>query len=239
MHLIPLGLQLNWAIILGSLLWTVTYLLIVRAGFKGRTYGIPMLALCLNITWEAIFAADCPMMPCPSGTCICPATNWMGKVIEYSWLGIDVLLLYTLLRWGRSKQAEPFARRYFYGIVAGMMVLAGAWHYGFLTFYGDIGGMEDAWVIDLIMGFLFVHMAVFRKDTEGLPLSAAWTKLGGNVFTALGMLMNDPFPFPGHDSYLFIYYLFAAVVALDVLYIWLLHHRKTDPNLTEEYAALA
>lgn len=230
MHFIPAGIELNWALVVGSLLWTVTYLLIVRAGFKHKTYGIPMVALALNITWEFIFAADCPGMPTSGGVSICPSTNAMGKFISYSWFFIDLLLLYTLLRWGRKEQGDTFTRKYFYAIVPGLLVLALAWHYGFLTFYGDVGGMEDAWVIDLIMGFLFVHMAIYRKSTEGLPISAAWTKFGGNALTAVGLLMNDPFPFPGHDTYLFMYYLFAAVFVVDVLYIWMLYERRAGKD---------
>ncbi len=45
-------------ILLGSgLFWTVTYLLIIRRGFRDQTYGMPLVALCANLAWEFIFSS--------------------------------------------------------------------------------------------------------------------------------------------------------------------------------------
>ena len=42
--------------IVGGIFWSLAYFLIIRQGFKDRTYGMPLAALCANISWEAIFA---------------------------------------------------------------------------------------------------------------------------------------------------------------------------------------
>src|SRR5215208_1235197 len=39
-----------------GVLWTLTYLLIIRQGFLHHTYGMPLAGLCANIAWEFIFA---------------------------------------------------------------------------------------------------------------------------------------------------------------------------------------
>ena len=44
----------------GGLFWSATYILIIRRGFKYKTFGMPMAALCANISWEAIFAFVTP-----------------------------------------------------------------------------------------------------------------------------------------------------------------------------------
>jgi hypothetical protein len=44
-------------LLVGSgLLWTVTYLLIIRRGFLDHTYGMPLAALCANLSWEFVFS---------------------------------------------------------------------------------------------------------------------------------------------------------------------------------------
>ena len=40
----------------GGALWTIYYILTVHASLRDRTYGMPMFALALNLTWEIIYA---------------------------------------------------------------------------------------------------------------------------------------------------------------------------------------
>src|SRR6266487_273578 len=44
-------------LMLGSgIFWTATYILIIRRSFLDHTYGMPLVALCANISWEGIFS---------------------------------------------------------------------------------------------------------------------------------------------------------------------------------------
>lgn len=36
--------------------WTLTYVLMIRRGFVDRTYGMPLVALGANVSWEFIFS---------------------------------------------------------------------------------------------------------------------------------------------------------------------------------------
>ncbi len=38
-----------------GLFWIITYILIIKRGFQDKKYGMPMVALCANISWEFIF----------------------------------------------------------------------------------------------------------------------------------------------------------------------------------------
>src|SRR5659263_565954 len=42
--------------IIGGLFWSITYILIIRRGLKDKTYGMPLAAVCANISWEGIFS---------------------------------------------------------------------------------------------------------------------------------------------------------------------------------------
>jgi len=59
-----------------GVLWTVTYLLIIRRGFLDHTYGMPLVALCANLSWEFIFSFVFPTDPssAPSMSCGFPST---------------------------------------------------------------------------------------------------------------------------------------------------------------------
>ena len=49
--------------IIGGIFWSLTYILIIRRGFIEKTYGMPLIALCANISWEAIFSFLHPHSP--------------------------------------------------------------------------------------------------------------------------------------------------------------------------------
>ena len=38
-------------VVLSGIAWTITYVALVYRGFKDRTYGMPLAALALNISW--------------------------------------------------------------------------------------------------------------------------------------------------------------------------------------------
>jgi hypothetical protein len=49
--------------IASGVLWTLTYLLIIKRAFQDKALGTPVAALCANIAWEAIFAFIHPHRP--------------------------------------------------------------------------------------------------------------------------------------------------------------------------------
>jgi hypothetical protein len=46
-----------------GIFWSLAYIFIIVRGFKDRTPGIPVLALCANISWEFIFSFIYPRQP--------------------------------------------------------------------------------------------------------------------------------------------------------------------------------
>ena len=52
------------ALMLGSgAFWALAYVLIIRRGFLDATYGMPLVALCANVSWEFIFSFVHPHGP--------------------------------------------------------------------------------------------------------------------------------------------------------------------------------
>lgn len=52
---------------LSSFCWTVAYALIIWRGFKDRTFGMPLVALGANLSWEVILATPWPSTPMTRG----------------------------------------------------------------------------------------------------------------------------------------------------------------------------
>ena len=83
-----------------GLFWTLTYVLVIRQGFRDRTYGMPLVALCANISWEFIFSV---VRPQPGG----------AQIVYVVWFCFDVVIAYTALRYG-PREFPGLPRSVFY-----------------------------------------------------------------------------------------------------------------------------
>ena len=211
-----------WAMIaniVGDVLWIVAYVLIIRKSFRDRTYGMPMLCIALNFTWEFLYAVKFPF----------PVhfIEWM----RWAWLVTDLVIVYQLFRYGRDNQTIPLIKQYFYPICVGMFVLAYlgqlAFHYSFLNdgFKADALGYTSGFMINLIMSMLFISMYFSRPDMRGLSVGAAWAKMLGTGILSAGSLAEMTDWQKNWQVYCFRVFLFFAIFLFDVIYIRLLYMR--------------
>lgn len=242
--------------VLGDLLWVAVYVLVIRQGFRERTYGIPLFAICLNFTWELVF------------TTVHPPPSRVTLGLHLVWLAIDALILLQVLRYGRERQVLPEVRRYFPWVVGGTLLLCFVGHltlYDYqlsLALFPDTEGITTAFVINLIMSVLFVAMLLHRRDSSGLSMPVAWLKmLGTGVISLANVLVfllgtgrdfELRFRQVGAQEWIdagtrggttfhagFAFYLFAVIFLFDVLYIVLLRRRRlrsSVPAATPEAA---
>src|SRR5258707_7680336 len=77
-----------FVVILGEGLWIIAYALIIWTGFRNRTYGIPLTAVALNYSWEVLYCF------------VFPSSCWVVRLLRYSWLALDSLIVWQLLRFG-------------------------------------------------------------------------------------------------------------------------------------------
>jgi hypothetical protein len=75
---------------IGGLFWSATYILIIRRGFKDKTFGMPIAALCANISWGMIFTFvlphDAPQI-----------------YVNYIWFSLDVVIVIQFLKYGKKE----------------------------------------------------------------------------------------------------------------------------------------
>jgi len=196
------------AAIIGSLLWVLAYILMIRKGFQDHTYGLPLLAILLNFAWEFIYVF------------IYPPDNRIVLWLRIAWLVVDIFNVWLLVRYGQAVQSVPEIRQHFYSVLVCTFALCYVGHLVLHHRLADQGGDESAYSINFIMSVLFVFMYFNRRDLKGLSYGAAWVKMLGTGIMSLATYLA--FLHQGGTHYL-MEYLFATIFLFDVIYIYLLH----------------
>ena len=185
---------------IGGVFWSATYLLIIRRGFKDKTYGMPMAALCANISWEAIFAFFTPHDP-------------PQLYVNYIWFSLDVIIVWQFLRYGKKEFPSLLKWKFFaiFGLglaVAVPMILAVNHE------LQDNIGAYAAFGQNLMMSILFVTMLINRKGLDGQSFYIGLFKMIGTGLSSLAFYLYRPI---AQDSNL-LQLLFVAIFVFDLIY---------------------
>lgn len=213
--------------VLGYLLWTVAYGLFIRQGFRERAYGVPLFAICLNVTWELYFAVMCPMKAGTDSLCTSQGPILWLRIL---WLVLDLVILGQLIRYGR-KQPEWQGRlsrlaapRIFYALVVVSLLVAFVWQYTFVRLTIDQDGNTLAWFTNLVMSMLFVRSALYRQEVRGLSFAGGVAMLLGNcAFVGYGVL-TEFVEFTAWPRQVTAAVMFA-VILINLFYLLVLWHR--------------
>jgi hypothetical protein len=190
------------AIMVGSgVLWTLTYLLIIRQGFAHHTYGMPLAALCANISWEFIFAFVYPH-------------DLPQRAVNVVWLSFDVVILIQLLLYG-PREFATLPRRLFYAAFA--LALATAFG-AVLTMnlqFDDSDGAYSAFGQNLMMSILFLTMLYSRGTMRGQSVWIAVLKMGGTALASFSFYFFNP----DYDGSILLPFLYVAILIFDGIYV--------------------
>jgi hypothetical protein len=196
----------------GGIFWLIAYVLMIRKGFQDSTYGIPLLAIMLNFTWEIIY------------TTIHAPTDPGEEKMRLIWLAFDLPNVWLLIRYGKTSQKIPYIQANYFFALGLTFVLCFVGH---LAYYDEVvfmGATQSAYVINYIMSVLFVFLYFNRPDMKGLSYGGAWTKMLGT--TCLSLANIPLWPQQPKAPRAFLYYLFAACFLFDVFYIVLLRQAR-------------
>jgi hypothetical protein len=199
----------------GGIFWILTYVLIIIKGSKDKTFGMPLIALCANISWEFIFAFILP-------------SSIPQLFINYLWFGLDCIIVFQFLRYYKnefpnvssSKAITAFSLLIFSAFI---IILLGA------ILLGDHRGVYAAFGQNLLMSILFVGM--FFKRGEGLrgqSIFIAIFKMLGTGLTSIHFYLYDPV---SHSSFV-LPSLFVSILFFDLLYVLLLAKSYKKNNVS-------
>jgi hypothetical protein len=195
--------------IFGGIFWSLAYVLIIRQGFKDRTYGMPLAALCANISWEAIFAFLHPHSP-------------PQLYINYAWFGLDTIIVFQFLSLGK-KEFPNLSLGQFYLIFVFALVMSFC-SILFVTYeFQDWQGAYSAFGQNLMMSVLFLWMFFSRNDLRGQSIYIAILKMLGTAVSSLAFYLYQPI---SGESYL-MPFLYLSIFICDVAYSFLVYRRRT------------
>ena len=198
----------------GCVFWLLAYLFILKKCFQDKSYGLPLVAICLNFGWELLASFVFPN----------PVALW--HFFDRAWLAVDVLLAYQLLRWGPSQQRIPEIRRYFYWVV-GVTFSVGLWgQYAFVSSYRDRLGLVGAFGVNLIMSVLFIFFYLDRRPLErGISKAGAVCKMLGTLGTSVECHFVVFSIDPEMQNLSFLTFLCVCIFLADCFYIFLVFSR--------------
>lgn len=227
-------------IAIGGAVWLIAYLAAIRAAARDRAPALPVVAVCLNLTWEVVHSI------------VYPPPRQIDLVTNLAWLALDLVILFQILRFGASRQTIPELRRSFPAAIAATLAFAFIGHVTFHrhvtanSIFPDESGAIPAFIINLVMSVLFVAMYFNRRDGAGLSKTVAWAKFVGTGLYAVGnslVLARIPetrylvqVRETGTDAWVaagevgnttihpgFLYFLFIGIALFDLIYLWLLY----------------
>ena len=207
-----LSTEVIWAFQIGSgICWTIVYLLIIKRGFQDQTYGMPIVALGANISWEFIFSFIHPH-PTPQ------------VYINITWFLFDVIILYQIFRFGKKSINDSYPDVFFYPAIF-LAVLIGFGLVFAISFeFDDWHGRYAAFGQNLMMSILFVTMFFKRKNLSGQSVYIALFKLVGTALPSVLFFSFVP------DSIL-MNTLYCGIIFFDVLYLILLHKKSIEMGI--------
>lgn len=206
-----------------GVLWTLAYLLIIRRSRRDRVYGMPLVALCANITWEFWYSlVDRPPLPDP--------TNRAGQfVVDFVWFLFDLVIVAQTLRYG-PRQFAWLGRRGFYAMFALLLAVTGPSVVLINKEFHDTYAIRVTFLQTLLMSGLFLGMLNARRSLAGQSLGIALAKMGGTLLASLGIALYPPDPVYRHSVLL--PFLYVAIFALDLTYTLLVWHLGREERRT-------
>lgn len=168
-----------WLKIGSGIFWTITYILIIRRGFKDKTYGMPLVALCANVSWEFIFSFVFPHKS-------------PQIYIDYVWLFFDLFIVGQYLLFGRKDFPSALSPKLFYPVFFTGLVCAYLAILCISFEFEDFRGIYAAFGQNLLMSVLFVQFLLRRNNVEGQSMYIALCKMIGTLIPSFYFHLHFP-----------------------------------------------
>jgi hypothetical protein len=184
----------------GGVLWTVAYLLIIRRGAEDGTYGMPLAALCANLSWEFVFSFVFPHGP-------------VQTPVNVAWFVLDLVIVAQVLRYG-PREFPGISRRGFYaafgvGIATALLAVV-----AITVEFRDYDGAYTAFGMNLMMSLLFLWMLYSRGSLRG---QSPWIGVARVAGTACN---SAAFWLYASKGSVLLPFLFVSIFFFDAVYVY-------------------
>jgi len=153
---------------IGVLFWDATYILMTRRALVTKSYGMPLLALAINLSWELVLVVF-----------VCETV--LDTIGFLCWLLLDIGLVYTTIRFGPRdwEGTNPWIGHNIGWILGAMTAVGFVGQYLFSTW----------WLSELGIG-LGNKKGKWWKGTEGIDTSELtfWTAAVAQLVLSAGSI---------------------------------------------------
>ncbi len=208
--------------LVGSVLWVLTYVEIIRNVHKNRYMEMPLIAVAGNFAWEGLF-------------------SWifdhyinLGYILLWgyrAWFILDIYIVFLALSYGSKQFVEPILKRNFKPLFFGFLgvftlliwacVVTGLDN---LPLGGNgavrLGGIS-AYLLNLIISFGYIYTYLQNRQQGVFSPSTGWLKGLGTLCFSLFFYLKDP-------GNIFLNSMAVIVTLLDITYL-ILQYKLPQP----------
>jgi hypothetical protein len=189
--------------------WTAMYILAIRRGFLDKTYGVPIVALFLNIAMDII-------------NIFVVASPGPQLLVNITFLLLQLVMVYQVFRWWRTDfptvPTWQFATLMLIGAVFGFLLI-----FNSVREFNESPAWRTSWIDTFINACLFIGMFYRRPDLRGQSLYIALLKWLSTWPLMLALYLYPPEGFAG--SFL-LPVLYLGIFILDLYYVVIVYLRS-------------
>lgn len=198
---------------IGTLCWVISYIAIIRHGFKTKFLEMPVFVAVGNIAWEFIWS-------------FVFKTN-MGEFYLWgyrAWFFLDLAILYLVIRYGAKQFNIEVMRSYYKPIVVGLLLFFGFFFYYFVKGgYDTPIGATSAFFLSIGISTLYINLLLLNKNAANFSLTSG-------IFRAIGDTVLTIFVIK-YTGIMLIAVMGAYVIVLDFTYVILLYRMKREATV--------
>lgn len=158
-----------------GIFWITAYYLIIYKGFKDKSYGMPLIALAGNISWEFIFSFIYPQIGEPHGS--------MQLPVNITWFFLDVLILYQYIKYGKNEFETRWPNWLFFPTILVSIFVAFWLELLIINEFNDNIGIYTAFGANLVISITFIQMLLQRNSLKGQSIYIGISKMLGTFFS--------------------------------------------------------
>jgi len=193
--------------VISGAFWILTYILIINRGFRDKTYGMPLVALCFNISWEFIYTFLRPH----------PIPHIYSNIIA---LSLDIIIFYQLLLYWPNEFSNVSKLR-FYLLLFSSLIVAFSLVFFISYMFNDNIGFYMSFGQNLLMSILFIKMLLNRSDLRGQTIYIASFKLFGTASASSAFYLFDPID----KGSILLNSLYLGIFLFDLLYVMMIYKK--------------
>jgi hypothetical protein len=196
----------------GGVLWTIAYIMIIWRSYKDKTYGVPFVAICTNISWEFVF------------TFIFPPKSQAQWLFNLGWFVLDIFIVGSLLIYGKKEFKGRLPASLFYPTLIFILIISFFLVLTSVPEFKDYQGKYSAFFMDLVMSVLFIEMLIQRQDVRGQSFYIAIFKMTASMFYTMVFYLFD-------EGSMFLLTLYLLTFASNIIYSVLMYHACKRLNI--------